>query len=83
MTSPDEPQHEWPEEEPTIIREVARRGRLARIARAFGDTAITIGMGKGMTGDGTRDSSDALVANSLLFSEGANKGRDANGTDGD
>jgi hypothetical protein len=45
-------------------------------------TAITIGMSRGMTGRGTRDSSDALVTNSMLFSEGTNKGHDANGTDG-
>jgi hypothetical protein len=83
MISPDEPPHEWPEEEPTTVRTAPRPGRLARIARAVGDTAITIGMSRGMTGRGTRDSSDALVTNSLLFSEGTNKGHDANGRDGD
>jgi trans-2-enoyl-CoA reductase len=82
VTSPDESQHEWPEEEPTIVLEVARRGRLARIARTFGDTAITIGISRRMTGRSPR-SADALVTNSMLFSEGTNKGQDANGRDGD
>jgi hypothetical protein len=35
-----------------------------------------------MTGRSPR-SADASITNCLLFGEGTNKGRDANGTDGD
>jgi hypothetical protein len=87
MTTTDEPQHHWPEEEPDAVQATPRkRGRLARIGRAFGDSAITIGMSRGMTGGNAASgrSADASLTNSLLFDEGTQKGRKAtHGSDGE
>ena len=77
MATADESRHPWPEDERTVVRAtVKKRGRLARIGRAFGDSALTIGIGRGMTGDNTA-SSDSSMTNNLLFGEGTKKGHEA------
>ena len=83
MATTDDPRHPWPEDEPTVVRATPKkRGRLARIGRVFGDTALTMGMSKGMTGDNTTVSSESSITNILLFSEGTKKGLEADPPDG-
>jgi hypothetical protein len=84
VATDDHPEHPWPEEEPAVIRVAPqRRSRLARIGRAIGDVSITVGMSRGLTGVGTRSSSDAAMTNKLLFGEADKKGREAAGADRD
>jgi hypothetical protein len=82
MATDDHPEHPWPEKEPAVVRvEPQKRGRLASIGRAIGDVSITVGMSRGMTGIGTRSSSDAAMTNKLLFGEGEKKGRQTGSPD--
>lgn len=81
--NPDQPQHEWPEEEPIPVAPVLPRGRLARIGRALGDAFLTAGMSRGMTGDRTAEGYKA-ISNAMLFGEGKAKGDETNdGSDRD
>lgn len=72
-----QPQHEWPDEEPTHVAPVAPRGRLARIGRALGDLFLTAGMSRGMTGQ-RADETIKASSNAMLFGEGKAKGDEAN-----
>jgi hypothetical protein len=77
MATGDLPEHPWPEDdEPVAVpTPSAKRSWLARIGRAFGDVALTIGMSRGLTGRGNHD--QRAITNTILFGEGENQGREA------
>jgi hypothetical protein len=74
-----EPVHRWPEEEAVRKPAPPKSGRLARLGRVLGDTFLTAGLARGMTGRAGAPADRAAV-NVMLFGVGDALGREANRT---
>jgi hypothetical protein len=72
----------WPEEPMPRIPIAVKRGRFARVVRVLGDTFLTAGVSRGLTGDLSVGDSRA-ASNVVLFGLGTAEGHEANRVSGD
>jgi len=76
MKPDDAGAHHWPEEEPDAPHtERAKRGKLARLGRALGDSALTVGMSQGLVGGVAGDGNRAMN-NAMLIEQGKDRDTD-------